>query len=85
MLDSCENSRTDLHAAAFSYRDWGWSVIPIRGNSDPRNPKAAAVSWIEYQRRLPTGDEIDSWFGGGRFSGLAIVCGRVSGPCGAGY
>ena len=78
MLDSCENSRTDLHAAAFSYRDWGWSVIPIRGNSDPRNPKAAAVSWTTYQRRLPTSDEIDSWFGHGRFSGLAVVCGRVS-------
>ena len=79
MLDSCENSRTDLCSAALEYQNLGWSVIPIRGDSDLQNPKAAAVQWSKYQQRIPPSGEVESWFGDGRFLGLGIVCGRVSG------
>ena len=78
MLDSCENSRTDLSSAALTYLNRGWSFIPVRGDSDLQNPKAAAIQWSEYQRRKPTNEEVDSWFGNGHFQGLGIVCGRVS-------
>lgn len=79
MLDSCQDSRANLRNAAFVYRDYGWSVVPIRGDRDPENAKAAGVAWSVYQRRLPTYSEIKSWFDKGQFQGLGIVCGRVSG------
>jgi hypothetical protein len=58
------------------YRALGLSVIPVR----PDGSKAPALdSWREYQRRLPTGEELLRWFGGDSPCGIAVVCGRVSG------
>jgi hypothetical protein len=79
MPDSYGNYHANLRESAVKYRNLGWSVIPIRGDSDPKNPKAAAVSWTQFQQRHPTVTEIESWFGESHFGGLAIVCGPVSG------
>jgi putative DNA primase/helicase len=51
----------------------GISVVPIRLDGS----KAAAVPWKEYQDRLATDEELQSWFS--RKSGIGIVCGAVSG------
>jgi hypothetical protein len=61
-------------AAARAYHRAGLSVIPIK----PDGSKAPAVRWDVYRRSLPTAEEIERWFGPGRY-GIALVCGRVSG------
>ena len=58
---------------AQKYVKMGFSVIPVK----PRD-KVAAVSWAEYQKRLPTEQEIKQWFNGGE-NNIAIICGKVSG------
>ncbi len=79
MPDSYGNYHADLRDSAIDYRNWGWSVIPIRGDSDLKNPKAAAIAWAQFQQRQPTIAEIESWFDAQQFSGLGIVCGPISG------
>lgn len=53
----------------------GFSVIPIK----PDGSKSPAEKWKEFQKRLPTDQELSHWFGNGHAYGLAIVCGSVSG------
>jgi len=60
--------------AALEYLDLGISVIPII----PRDKKPL-IPWQEFQRRLPTEDEVYSWFECHPERNLAIVCGPVSG------
>ena len=52
----------------------GISVVPIK----PDGSKAPAVTWQEYQRRLPNDNELAMWFKG-RVRGLAAIGGSVSG------
>lgn len=78
MLDSRENDQFRLHSAAVLYRNYGWSVIPLRGDSDPNQPKVAAVEWSAFQNRLPTDAELRNWFLEKQYTGLGIVCGPVS-------
>lgn len=62
--------------AARAYLRAGISVIPIRSDGS----KAPAVpSWKQFQDRLPTEDELGSWFGNGQVYGVATIGGRVSG------
>ena len=79
MPDSCAIYRAKLLESAVKYHNLGWAVIPIRGDSDPKNPKAAAVSWARFQQQRPTVTEIESWFGDEQFGGIGIVCGPISG------
>jgi hypothetical protein len=72
------NSSNKLYKKARQYRDFGWSVIPVRGSRSPGNPKAPAVRWSEFQGRLATDSELAEWFIRRRVGGLAVVCGRVS-------
>lgn len=58
---------------ALKYLKMGFSVIPVKPHD-----KVAAVSWGEYQKRLPTEQEVKQWFNGGD-NNIAIVCGKVSG------
>lgn len=59
---------------AFEYANAGISVIPIRLDGS----KAPAIkSWSEYQERIATPEEIESWFQVP--SGIGIVAGFVSG------
>lgn len=73
---------------ALKYVKAGLSVIPIKGNvysagSDIeerlKDTKAPLVNWTEYQKRLPTEQEINYWFRRWSKANLAIVTGRVSG------
>jgi hypothetical protein len=52
----------------------GWSLIPLK----PREEVPAIKSWLEYQRRPPTFDELETWFERGRCN-VGIVTGKVSG------
>jgi hypothetical protein len=64
-----------LLSAAQTYVRAGFSVIPVKtdGSKSP-----ALTHWKEYQKRQPTGEELEEWFSGDSV-GLAIVCGAVSG------
>jgi len=70
-------SNTDAPAtleAARKYLSHGMSVIPVQ----PRGKKPA-ISWKEYQQRLPTDEELVRWFGNGAKNNIGIVTGSVSG------
>ncbi len=54
---------------ALKFRDAGLSVIPTKENKAP-----SIQSWTEYQKRLPTPEEIGRWTWGG----IGVVCGEVS-------
>lgn len=64
---------TILQWAEF-YRSKGFSVIPILY----RDKKPAIPSWKEYQHRLPTDEELASWFSPSEPRNLAVVTGKVS-------
>ncbi len=55
----------------------GYSVIPVRGDLSPSEPKRPTMKWRTFQRRIAQGRELETMFDG-RAGGLAIVCGRVS-------
>lgn len=58
-----------------------WSVIPIQPSrlGDRDSGKKPRIEWRPYQRRLPTSDELQSWFGVGTpKSNIGIVTGFVS-------
>ena len=63
-----------LEYATF-YLDRGLSIIPLI----PRSKIPALESWIEYQTRQPTEEEVYSWFGSGKNVNIGIVAGAVSG------
>ena len=71
--------KSALFSAAEIYLLLNWSVIPIRGDGHPDQPKAAAVEWKTYQRRRPDLAEVGRWFDGTpEGSGIAIITGAVS-------
>src|SRR5215472_8902362 len=53
--------------------DAGFSLIPVNADKRPRLP-----TWKPFQTRLPTADELDSWWHENP-SAWAVVTGRVSG------
>lgn len=57
------------------YVSKGYPVIPIKY----KDKEPATLSWKEYQDRLPTDEELISWFADGSKYNIAIVTGRVSG------
>lgn len=72
-------------AAAAQYRASGLSVIPLEARGKrpaysilPRDSITDRPKWDEYQRRLPTEDELERWFAKTDYN-VGIVCGRVSG------
>jgi hypothetical protein len=62
----------------------GLSVIPIprprpgTPQGMPGDGKVPALAWGEYQKRLPTEQEIDEWFGPAPMN-LAVITGAISG------
>ena len=62
-----------IRDAALQYIHDGYSVVPIR-----EGEKAPAITWADYQRRIPTEIEIDQWFSDNH-NQIGIVCGCVSG------
>ena len=59
--------------AALHYLDLRLTPIPLKPNS-----KEPAISWSEYQHRLPTHEEMEGWFGGREKDNIGLVCGRTS-------
>ena len=75
MTHATANGRATPGSYAADYRDSGLSIIPIRGDGS----KAPAVgSWLPYQSRLPSADDINRWFIADNV-GIAIVHGIASG------
>ncbi|WP_333841205.1 bifunctional DNA primase/polymerase [Pelomicrobium sp.] len=66
-------SRPSPLAAARGYLARGWSVVPV----EPRG-KRPVVPWAEFQRRLPTPEELEAWFHRCGDANLAIVTGAMS-------
>lgn len=57
-----------------SYLNHGLSIIPIiRGSKKP------AIAWKVYQERLPTKEELRSWFKSKQSFDVAVIAGKVSG------
>lgn len=50
---------------------FGWSVIAVRG-------KIPVVSWLQFQTRLPTIQELSQQFKTEGVTGLAVILGKVS-------
>ncbi len=78
-VEAIAMSQTDLPedkvlTVALEYEQRGLAIIPIRKGS-----KVAGVKWKRFQERRPTVDELRRWFDGGKYSGLAVVLGPVSG------
>jgi hypothetical protein len=78
--DRDKRPRTDawqasLGIAANEYLARGWSLIPLFGKLP------AIPAWKEFQSRLPTSFEVESWFADNTRppSGLGIVTGKLSG------
>lgn len=66
---------SDLLKTALRLTHYGYCVLPVRTDGT----KAPAVRWQEYQHRKPNEDELRAWFTDGRYHGLGIVTGAVSG------
>jgi hypothetical protein len=58
---------------ALAYAARGWSILPVCGK-EPR-----LRSWLPYQSKPPTERQLRKWFGNGKVTGLAVICGPVSG------
>lgn len=70
--------RKKLIKTAKSLAMAGWSVIPVRGDSLPDQPKKPAIRWREYQKRVASPAEIEAHFQSD-VTALGVVCGKVSG------
>ena len=64
----------EVKDAAIEYVEQGLSVIPIQ-----RGTKKPCCPWSEYQHRVPTEEEVESWFDTWPDAQLALVTGNVSG------
>ncbi len=68
-----QNKHPRFSDLALDYIAKGYSVIPIKPNS-----KAPYIKWSEYQKRLPTPEEINKWAAQYPDAGIAVICGKVS-------
>ena len=67
---------------AKNYLDLGWSIIPVNiswSEEKQKFDKKPTVSWKEYQSRLPTEEELHTWFDEGKVNGIGLVTGKLSG------
>ncbi len=76
--------------AALAYLQLGWSVIPIYNKTPggqctcedkncPSPGKHPRIPWSEFQKRLPTREEVLRWSGKWPETAVGIVLGKVSG------
>jgi hypothetical protein len=59
---------------ALALQNEGYSIIPVDGVS-----KKPLIPWEEYQRRIPTEEEVNGWWKRWPNADLALVTGAVSG------
>lgn len=58
------------------YVSQGISVIPVKADGS----KSPAFSgWRKFADELPTDQQLEDWFGGGRVAGIGVPCGPASG------
>jgi len=79
----------DILKYFLKYLKNGFSCIPIRGkiytigSTDEERNKNSKLplisSWLEYQKRLPTEDEVKEWVKKWPLSNIAIITGFISG------
>jgi hypothetical protein len=62
-----------LLAAALDYGRRDWSIIPVVSK------RPAVTTWREWQTRRADAEQIGRWFSRGDVTGLAVICGAVSG------
>lgn len=67
-----------LHEAAHAAHTAGLCVIPA-ATTGTKQPYPDSPSWKSYQTRQSTPDQLDTWFGGGRYDGMGLVTGTISG------
>lgn len=67
-------NKSDTLSIAKAYRKAGFSVIPLLPKS-----KKPAIQWREYQKRLPTEEELEAWFGNRSRNNIGVVTGSISG------
>lgn len=63
---------TKLLDNAITYSNRGFSVIPVRG-------KKPCVKWTPFQTQRPSNIDVQRMFSDGNPTGIAIICGEVSG------
>lgn len=73
-MDSTLSRTSSLLAAALSYAERGWSVIPLRAAD-----KLPAIRWKPYQRTRAAEPQLLKWFDGTAELGVAVLFGDVSG------
>ncbi len=66
-----QNSNTKLEQA-LSLREFGWSIIPIGLDKKP------LMKWEEYQSRIPSVEEIKTWFNQWPSANIGVVTGTIS-------
>jgi hypothetical protein len=59
--------------AALDYLRRGWSVVPVRAVG-----KQPLVSWLDYQKKRATPDEVRAWFEKWPSANVGIVTGQIS-------
>ena len=59
---------------AINYAKKAFSVIPIK-----KGEKKPAINWEEYQKRIASVEEVESWFSKWPDAKYGIVCGEISG------
>lgn len=64
----------NVKEAALEYIERGLSVVPIKPGT-----KEAYCAWKEYQNRVPTETEIETWFNKWPDAQLALITGQISG------
>lgn len=60
--------------ACFYVNTMNWSVFPLI-----HKDKKPAIPWAEYQKRLPTEEELNKWFNGNKLHNIGIATGSISG------
>jgi hypothetical protein len=65
---------SEVYDWANFYVSHGWSVIPLK-----EKDKKPVQSWGEFQKRLPSKEELRQWFPPGSRRNIGIVTGRISG------
>ena len=67
-------------AFALDYLQKGYSVIPLKpSENDDIGKKPYIFSWIEFQTRKPTTEEINEWWSKWPNAMIGLVCGQMAG------
>ena len=80
MTANDKNAAPNMLDEALAYLRRGRSIIPIHlSQKGDKCEKKPLINWIEYQKRLPTEDEVREWWRRWPSEGIALVTGKLSG------